>query len=906
MSEQRGLLNDASPLPAYSATPSFATRHRPGYQRVASVSFNDTPDTRDITDPTDEIEPAPSGAGHNHGLGISSGSAATPATPSRPAQSSLQRDSTSNLKSTPEHGTPVYSPPSTGALTGSTRFDETFDTSYDANRMYRASRTSLNSANNPPSLYAKSDAGLLSVRSRYEDFAPHQHCASKKTVKTRRCGNWVSITVFVLAVFSTIFSAIFLIIALRGPRYGRFIRKGGSLTPSSAAFLTSLFAKLIELSFVTVVVAFIGQALARRAFKLERARGVTLAELSMRTWILQPGVMITQWESVRYAGVSILGLISFLAALMAILYTSAATALVQPQLVVPDFKNRLLGGLVKTQYANPFYIGDSCRTPIRDVYDPEYKDTTCLQIEHSSMAYQNYRSFLSNWADVVLNYGNGSVWYEQRPPGYAVFNDNTTLTAPWIDITNVTQESFPGYYINNVTMAMPHIGVIQAAIDPLNDIMQPYEVEGATYSIQASVPSPMVNVQCVTLNQTQVSHFVYSEWEGRNKSACNETSWAGPVSWPYCASYPEGTDLWLNGTNFTADPLLYDIFRWGEKWAPYRYPPIFPKLPSDFNSLINRTQGMAAQWGPTAIYFLGKGGPTDSIGASMVSDGEGLNYGLCELQVGLTADCYTTYEASSSGGRMEAVCNSNDKLQFNNSVPAALKGNDTLSKDWVNIGSEWANSLSLNAGLFDANASNARLLGQLILTSGNLSAALPSTAEALAVMAGNTLIQSAMDAPFVMFWNYTNPTIDGQHQYFNASVRVQQYASGGNQPYQKPFYIVLVAVVLMNILILGYFALHRDWYTDFSEPVNLFSLAVNSPPSEALAGSCGCGPSGEQYKVSWKLHKDGEHFYMEGQEKAPEETVNVESPRMSRRRFTQTFEMVGSPVNALKRFSHHL
>lgn len=83
-----------------------------------------------------------------------------------------------------------------------------------------------------------------------------------------------------------------------------------------------------------------------------------------------------------------------------------------------------------------------------------------------------------------------------------------------------------------------------------------------------------------------------------------------------------------------------------------------------------------------------------------------------------------------------------------------------------------------------------------------------------------------------------------------------------------------------------------------------FSLAVNSPPSEALAGSCGCGPSGEQYKVSWKLHKDGEHFYLEGQEKPPEAaTLNVESPRISRRRFTQTFEMVGSPVNALKRFS---
>ena len=40
---------------------------------------------------------------------------------------------------------------------------------------------------------------------------------------------------------------------------------------------------MIELSFVTVVVAFVGQALARRAFKEEVARGVTLAEMSMRS-----------------------------------------------------------------------------------------------------------------------------------------------------------------------------------------------------------------------------------------------------------------------------------------------------------------------------------------------------------------------------------------------------------------------------------------------------------------------------------------------------------------------------------------------------------------------------------------------------------------------------------------------
>lgn len=330
--EQYERLTDASPLPTASPATHLAARQRPGYQRVASVSFNESPTTRDITD-TAAHEDIRSVSDHNHGLGISSESSRA----NRSSMSPLQHESYNNMQTIPDNGEPVFSAPSTAAMSGSTRFDDSFNTSYKSQRMHQDSRTSLQSGH-APSLYAKSDAGLLSVRSKYNDFTPHQNCQSHKTHKRGRC-SWVPATIIFLAVFSTVFSAFFLGIALKKPRYGRYIRTGGSLTPSSAAFLTSLFAKLIELSFVTVVVAFIGQALARRAFKLERARGVTLAEMSMRTWVMQPGVMVTNWESVRYAGISILGVIAFLAALLGILYTSAATALVQPQLVLPKFSS---------------------------------------------------------------------------------------------------------------------------------------------------------------------------------------------------------------------------------------------------------------------------------------------------------------------------------------------------------------------------------------------------------------------------------------------------------------------------------------------------------------------------------------------------------------------------------------
>lgn len=73
--------------------------------------------------------------------------------------------------------------------------------------------------------------------------------------------------------------------------------------------------------------------------------------------------------------------------------------------------------------------------------------------------------------------------------------------------------------------------------------------------------------------------------------------------------------------------------------------------------------------------------------------------------------------------------------------------------------------LSLNAGIFDGNASNARLLTQFPLFDQNaqpgmpqLDPSLPSPAEALAVMAGDTLLLSITDAPFVEF--YVCPTIE--------------------------------------------------------------------------------------------------------------------------------------------------
>jgi hypothetical protein len=105
--------------------------------------------------------------------------------------------------------------------------------------------------------------------------------------------------------------------------------------------------------------------------------------------------------------------------------------------------------------------------------------------------------------------------------------------------------------------------------------------------------------------------------------------------------------------------------------------------------------------------------------------------------------------------------------------------------------------------------------------------------------------------------------VEAATQYFNASVKAQQYASGGVDSTSKGWIVILLLVFLMNIFVLVYFAFHRGLVTDFSEPPNLFALAVNSPPTHLLAGSCGGGPAGKQYSVNWFVNTEGDHLYME-------------------------------------------
>lgn len=158
------------------------------------------------------------------------------------------------------------------------------------------------------------------------DHGDQPHALPVPTNKPRRRCSGLFVTLIVLGVYTTLLSGVFFVVACIKPFYGSLIGNNAGLTASSASLLSALLAKTIELSYVTVCVAFLGQLLSRRALT-HGSEGVSIADMTLRTWITQPGSLLMQWDVLRYVGWTTLGGLTLIVALVAMLYTTAAEAL---------------------------------------------------------------------------------------------------------------------------------------------------------------------------------------------------------------------------------------------------------------------------------------------------------------------------------------------------------------------------------------------------------------------------------------------------------------------------------------------------------------------------------------------------------------------------------------------------
>ncbi|KAI1085091.1 hypothetical protein F5B20DRAFT_130300 [Whalleya microplaca] len=702
--------------------------------------------------------------------------------------------------------------------------------------------TSVDSLQQPPDRRQSHDGDDPDeLATRYAE--PPLDCHSRRDVYIKRC-SWVYITLVALSIYSTGLSALWLIVSIYQPRYGRGISssEGWRLAPSTATLLCTLFAKTIELSFVTVFVAFLGQVLSRRA--LMKPKGTTLAEMTMRNWVIQPGSLLTYWAGIPYAAATLLGILALLATFCSMFYTTASDAMVSPKLKYGEWKSRELEGLVKVSYSNPYYVLDTCSTPIDKNLDEFNAAPSCLDVQYSGQSYHNLLTFMKEWQDIHENGTSTNEDMSGRPTGKHNLFDNTTMDSSWIEADyGNTPSNFAKFnrIVNNVTLAMPHPGVYDAATDPKNDILQPNDLSGTgEYSIRASVVSPAVNVMCVNMASSELAPLVYTEWpNARTAQTGISGQTIGVEDWYEDVPVASGSE-WLNRT--AAD----DVFRWGPKYQ--RRPPVFQLFPIDYNMITNTTVVSG-----DAIYLLAKSG--------VVSD-----YTLCEMRSWVTAKCSTVFDLSGlSGGRMKAHCeDSSDANAYDRAMDYDTP--PVPSVDWKNMADQWRLSMDLNGGVQNNNASNARIVTNLVLGSPELDPLLPSIAEALAVLASSTLVIGAEDSTYRPAWEYPSMRLDpGVYEPFRATMRSQEYTSSHTEAWQGIFYIVLGAVFVINVVCLVYFIIRPGMVSDYTEPQNLFAVAVNSPPSRALTGSCGHGPDAQQMAVPWKVaYAPGvNHYYFD-------------------------------------------
>ena len=351
------------------------------------------------------------------------------------------------------------------------------------------------------------------------------------------------------------------------------------------------------------------------------------------------------------------------------------------------------------------------------------------------------------------------------------------------------------------------------------------------------------------------------------------------------------TSTWPAEYNLTLpDPYLHTVVDGLFGFGADQVHPIFPKLPLPYNTVINITK----VYGPHSIYILAAAQDSDTSG----------NYTLCSLRAAVFPDCSTQYHATMSGSYLNARCEDpKDPLSYSKLNP--LAPNNSWSPDWPEVATDWALALSLDSGITDGQASNARLLSQMIPTQPSLNPSRPSIAEALAMLAGSTLLMSTLNSPFIHYWNYSTETpvlTIPQYQSFPATFSTFSFQSGPSQSWQNIFYIVLVLVFVINVCCFIYFfssccCFSSGLMTDFMEPQNMFCLSLLSPPNEVLAGACGGGPAKEHFAARWniKIDREREHLWIDSNEASNEAMRNRRRMKSSIQRKME-YEMESTPL----------
>jgi hypothetical protein len=166
-------------------------------------------------------------------------------------------------------------------------------------------------------------------------------------------------------------------------------------------------------------------------------------------------------------------------------------------------------------------------------------------------------------------------------------------------------------------------------------------------------------------------------------------------------------------------------------------------------------------------------------------------------------------------------------------------------------------SLDITSKGLGTVANNVRWLTQLALNDEELNRTQPSLAEALAISASTTVLQSARDISF-----YHDYERDGRPAFqkppdkletFNATIQTHKYTSGHVDQWHRMFYVILGLAFAINLFCLATFIRRRGLVTDIAEPQNTFMAALNSSSSDRLKGTFEGGLKADHLSVPWRV-----------------------------------------------------
>ncbi|TVY17838.1 hypothetical protein LARI1_G002684 [Lachnellula arida] len=640
--------------------------------------------------------------------------------------------------------------------------------------------------------------------------------------------DWRSIANLLLAIYATLSSTLSLAIAVWQPRYGKWISPTGHLTPSTADLLFSLFAKSIEIASSGVYINFLGQFLTRRSL---RSRGMSLADIAVREWIIQPGLVIFQWENLKYATTTLLGFTSLLSAFAIYFFTTASNSLVSPHIALSKWESAQFLGQIQQNFGNLPVMKKECWAPIDAYLDSQNVGESCVNVLASGLSNQDFNEFMKEWSREVMGGDTDLSNLSSRPsPTSSIFTD-TIVGGSWVQKSSSDiSANFDKYgrVVNNITLSMPHPVVFYSA-----QVEFPKPIRGTGFgehTIRASVVSPTSNTLCVNMKKSEVAPLVYVEWPN---ARFNLSDYGRTAASDWVKDIPANISLQSN----ISQTYVEDIFRWGSVYN--RGPPVFPQWPIDYNSIANISVPKS-----DSIYLLLKSPNTT-------------DYTVCQMYGLMSPNCSTKHTQKVGTRTLNSDCGGTPSSFGNTLAPGSF--HPKSSTDFRDVLGAWATAMGLNGGLLSSNSSLVHTLSQLVVTNSSnnipsFNRTMPSLSEGLAALSNSMLMKASINASFDNTTIKHAPVAPKSLPY-DVVVQTQQYRSGPPAAWQGILYPILIIMFAANCYCLAYFIREMGLVIDFLEPHNLFSAAIDSP-SESKRRAPTEGPVGSHSGVAWLLRRD--------------------------------------------------